>query len=71
MEKETSVTIRITMDENTQLISATIMENTTELKSNSDLLKNLSFAMLRNLIEHKEKFMIQDVLNELNIPLQK
>lgn len=47
--------------------SATIDANTTDLPSNSELIKKVAIGLLKSLHLNKEDVMLQDLLNELDI----
>ena len=55
------------MDDKLSLTSLTIDANTTELPSDSKLVKNIAIALLKSIAVNKEDLGIQDLLTELNI----
>ncbi|MEN6624541.1 MAG: hypothetical protein ABFD50_23715 [Smithella sp.] len=51
--------------------SVTLSHNDTGLKSDSELVKMVAYALLKAYTANKEDVMIQDLLNEVGIPIVK
>lgn len=51
--------------------SVTIDHNDTSLPSDSDLIKRVSMTVLKSLILNKEDVIVQDLINELGIEIEK
>ena len=60
----------IHLNERLGITSATIDHNTTDLPSDSELIKRVAFTLLKSLQLNKEDVMLQDLLNELDITRQ-
>lgn len=55
------------LSDDLKLKSVTIDINTTELKNDSELVRQISWTILKSLVANKEDIQIQDMLNDLNI----
>lgn len=62
------LTFRLT--ETLGMKSVTVDLNTTDLPSDSELIKKLAFTILKSLSLNKEDIAVQNLLNELGIPKQ-
>jgi lantibiotic modifying enzyme len=62
------VTLTFELTSDLRLKAVTVDHNDTELNGDSDLLKGLAFALLECLSTNKESILVQDILNDLNIP---
>lgn len=57
----------INLNEGLGITSVSINYNTTNLPSNSELVKKVAFTLLKSIYSNKEDLMLQDLLNELDI----
>lgn len=65
------IEIGIYLDEDYGIKSVTIDHNTTELPSNSELVKRVAFTLLKSLELNKEDMAVNDLLNELDIKVMR
>lgn len=64
------IQLTVTMDDEYVLKYVSVDLNTTDLPSDSKLVKQIAIAILKSLKLNKDDIMIQDLLNELNIKKQ-
>lgn len=58
------------LNERLGIKAVTIDHNTTDLPSDSELIKRVAFTLLKSIQLNKEDVMLQDLLNELDISRQ-
>lgn len=58
------------LNERLGIKAVTIDHNTTDLPSDSELIKRVAFTLLKSIHLNKEDVMLQDLLNELDISRQ-
>lgn len=58
------------LNERLGIKAITIDHNTTDLPSDSELIKRVAFTLLKSIHLNKEDVMLQDLLNELDISRQ-
>jgi len=63
------IQLGVHLNEGLVIKAVTIDENTTDIPSDSKLIKRVAFNLLKSIQLNKEDLMLQDLLNELDINL--
>lgn len=61
------IQLGVHLNEGLGITSVTIDHNTTDLPSDSELIKKVAFTLLKAINLNKEDVMLQDLLNEMDI----
>ena len=66
-----AISLMINLNDELGITSIVYSYNDTELPSNSETLGKISLAILKSLHLNKDSLLVQDLLSELNIDVQK